>query len=520
MNLELLRTKFSVGVSIFIVVALAAALYICSLYNYLLFHSFAEIFSIIIAVSIFLVAWNTRKYIHNQYLLFIGIAYLSVAALDLLHTFTYSGMRLFAGYHDATQLWIAARYLESLSFLAGFLFISKRSKLNASLTLLGYILLLFMVTASIFVWKIFPECYVQGQGQTSFKIISEYVIILALGVNLYFLRPYKSRFNRKVYKFIVASLILTMLSEFFFTFYIGVYDLANLIGHYLKILSFYYVYKAILETGLSQPVAFFFRELKQSEEALKNLNATKDKIFSILAHDLKNPFNSLIGFSQLLLNNQHMISPEEQRKLIQMINISARKANNLLENLLQWSRTQTGSLISNPEHFDVTQLIDANIALHSASAEEKNIMLKNLQVDPLTIYADKNMISAVLRNLINNAIKFTRNGGSVMVHIRENEDRLEFVVTDTGIGIPKEELDLLFTLDKYHSTMGTAQEKGSGLGLIICKEFVEKNGGRIIAQSQVGKGSEFTISLPKAAIIDVAPFPVNENKPVETPVKM
>lgn len=500
-----MRNKKSILFSLFIAAALALGLYLCSLYNYLLFHSLAEIFSIIIGVSIFLVAWNSRKHIQNQYLLFIGVAYLVVAALDLLHTFTYSGMQLFTEYYDATQLWISARYVESFSFLAGFIFIGNRFKMNAALTAVGSTVVFSVIFASIFIWRIFPECYIHGQGQTTFKIFSEYAIIAIFGIALYLLRLHKDRFNKRVYLFVAVSIVLTMISEFFFTLYIGVYDAANLIGHYVKILSYYFVYKAIIETGLTQPIAFFFSELKQSEEALKNLNATKDKIFSILAHDLKSPFNTLIGSSQLLLNNQEAYSDKEKLKLIQMINISVRKANGLLENLMQWSLMQTGALTSLPESFDLSNLIDGSVDLLSGSAEEKNITLEKEPMGTMIAYADKNMIGTVLRNLINNSIKFTTNGGFIKISANENADCLVVAVSDTGVGIPKHALENLFCTDNCKSTKGATQERGSGLGLIICKEFVEKNGGTIWVRSEEGSGAEFTFNLPKGNAADLAP---------------
>lgn len=492
-----MRNRKSIWVSLVVAAILALGLYLCSLYNYLLFHSLAEIFAIVIGVSIFLVAWNTGKYVQDPYLPFIGVAYLAVAALDLLHTFTYSGMTLLPPYYDATQLWIAARYMESLSFLTGCIFFTGRFKMNMAHVAAGYVAAVCLVCAAIFIWRIFPECYVHGQGPTVFKILSEYAIIAILGAALFLLRLNKDRFDKRVYFFLAGSVALTMISEFFFTLYIGVYDAPNMIGHYIKILSFYFVYKAIIETGLTQPIGFFFGELKQSEEALKNLNATKDKIFSILAHDLKSPFNTLIGFSQLLLNNQGGYSKEEELKLIQMINISCKKASGLLENLMQWSLMQTGSLCGIPETFDLSQLIDSSVDLLSGSAKEKNIAIEKETVGEMAAYADKNMIETALRNLINNAIKFTLNGGLVRISAREKPDCLEVSVSDTGVGIPEDALAGLFSVDKGREAEGAAQERGGGIGLIICREFVEKNGGTIRARSKAGEGAEFIFTVPK-----------------------
>lgn len=243
-----------------------AGLYVSSLYNYLLFHNLAEIFSIVIAFGIFTIAWNSRPFLDNNYLLFIGIAYLFVGGLDLLHTFSYKGMAIFGGFGSnlPTQLWIAARYMESLSLLIAPLFFHRRLKTN--LVFLGYSAAVALILLSIFFWKIFPVCFVEGAGLTPFKKISEYIISLILLVSIGFLLKNRKEFDRKVLQWVIWSIIVTIASELAFTFYVDVYGLSNLIGHYFKILSFYLIYKAIIETGLTKPYDLLFRNLKQSEE--------------------------------------------------------------------------------------------------------------------------------------------------------------------------------------------------------------------------------------------------------------
>ena len=243
-----------------------AGLYVSSLYNYLLFHNLAEIFSIVIAFGIFTIAWNSRPFLDNNYLLFIGIAYLFVGGLDLLHTFSYKGMAIFGGFGSnlPTQLWIVARYMESLSLLIAPLFFHRRLKTN--LVFLGYSAAVALILLSIFFWKIFPVCFVEGAGLTPFKKISEYIISLILLVSIGFLLKNRKEFDRKVLQWVIWSIIVTIASELAFTFYVDVYGLSNLIGHYFKILSFYLIYKAIIETGLTKPYDLLFRNLKQSEE--------------------------------------------------------------------------------------------------------------------------------------------------------------------------------------------------------------------------------------------------------------
>ncbi len=254
-------------------VLLLSGLYLTSLYSYLLFHSLSEIFSIVVACGIFMIAWNSRQFLDNNYLLFIGIAYLFVGGLDLLHTLTYKGMGVFPahGANLPTQLWIAARYIESFSLLIAPLVLGR--KLRSSFVLMGYFLVVVMLLASIFHWRIFPDCFVEGVGLTPFKKWSEYIICLILICSIALLVRKQEEFDKVVLKLLVASIFLTIAAELAFTFYISVYGLSNLFGHFCKIISFYLIYKAIIETGLTKPYDLLFRDLKQSEEALRGKEA-------------------------------------------------------------------------------------------------------------------------------------------------------------------------------------------------------------------------------------------------------
>jgi len=262
-------------------------LYLSSLYNYLLFHSLAEIFSIVVAWAIFILAWNSRRIMDNNYLLFIGIAYLFIGDLDLVHTLGYSGMGIFHGYATnlPTQLWIASRYMESLSLLIAPLFLTRR--LRADLVLMIYALVTALVLGSVFYWHIFPTCFVEGVGLTPFKKISEYIISIILIGAITVLFQKRKEFDERVFRLLVASIAFTIASELAFTFYISAYGFSNLVGHYFKIISFYLIYKAIIETGLTRPYTLLFRNLKQREEALREseekyrsmMEAMKDPVY-------------------------------------------------------------------------------------------------------------------------------------------------------------------------------------------------------------------------------------------------
>lgn len=238
------------------------------------------------------------------------------------------------------------------------------------------------------------------------------------------------------------------------------------------------------------------KELKKSEEELKNINASKDKFFSILAHDLRSPFSSLLSFSEFLYQDIEELSKEEIKTFAENIHEAAKNVFSLLENLLQWSRIQTGKIPYKPKHFNIYNCVNKVINLLSNNAAMKKIILINNVDSEHSVYADEDMIFSVLQNLLSNAIKFTQESGEIILNSSKKENELEISVTDNGVGIKEEDLDKLFRIDAQFTTAGTNAEKGSGLGLIICKEMVEKNKGKIWVKSKQGEGTTFTFSLP------------------------
>jgi len=248
-------------------------LYLTSLYSYLLFHSIAELFSVVVAIGIFILAWNSRRFLDNSYILFLGIAYLFIGTVDALHTLAYSGMGVFKGYKTnlPTQLWIGARYIESLSLLIAPLFFGK--KLNAHFIFFIYAAVFALLLGSIYHWGIFPACFVEGAGLTAFKKMSEFIISLIFVGAIWLLFRKRKKFELATFRLLVASIIITIASELAFTVYIHAYGFSNLIGHYFKIVSFILIYRAIIEVGLTRPYNLLFRELKESEESLKQAQA-------------------------------------------------------------------------------------------------------------------------------------------------------------------------------------------------------------------------------------------------------
>jgi len=238
-------------------------------------------------------------------------------------------------------------------------------------------------------------------------------------------------------------------------------------------------------------------KLLESEKHLKELNSTKDKFFSIIGHDLRNPLNALLGFSELISGNSREYSTEEIQKYGKIINEAAKNIHQLIENLLEWSRSQSGKIEFNPQLADLSQLVNQIVKIFEIQAEKKKISIVSEVPEGIQVFADMNLLSTILRNLINNSIKYTPKQGKISIAAEQNQEGVSISISDSGIGMTKEQIDSLFSLAHGPSTPGTEEETGTGLGLILCKEFVDKHQGRIWVESQVNKGSTFSIMLPK-----------------------
>ena len=229
---------------------------------------------------------------------------------------------------------------------------------------------------------------------------------------------------------------------------------------------------------------------------LKELIATKDKFFGIIAHDLRNPFSGLLGASEILFKYTDAYDKENIKKLSELLHSSAKNVYAMLENLLEWARTQTGSIQFNPEEIIIRDIISENFSNIKAFADNKKIKLLSEVKNGLMIKGDRNMLNTILRNLLNNAVKFTNKGGKVSVNALKTNEYITFSVKDTGVGIPKDDIGKLFRIDIKYSNPGTSDESGTGLGLILCKEFVEKHKGKIWVESVINKGTEFKFTIP------------------------
>lgn len=330
------------------------------------------------------------------------------------------------------------------------------------------------------------------------------VLISILIISLYFsggmyliIAKSKSKMQHFIgYLFIILAIMLT-------THSIVTYNDPSIVlstNNYIQIASYISVF--LVSSSLSIALLFILNQqayaaLVQSELHLKEANATKDKFFSIIAHDLKSPFNALIGFSDLLLEDIRKNEYDTVEKYGTIIQNTSKNTMDLLNNLLDWARAQSGKIKFEPKRFNITNLIEEVFNNSKGAALQKKIILSHKLPLDLHILADQNMINTIIRNLISNSIKYTKSDGKINVSVVDHSDELRVSVSDTGIGIVPENIQKLFKIESNFNTPGTAKERGTGLGLILCKEFVERHGGNIWIDSELGKGSVFTFTIPK-----------------------
>ncbi|MFZ2151238.1 MAG: ATP-binding protein [Candidatus Absconditicoccaceae bacterium] len=238
------------------------------------------------------------------------------------------------------------------------------------------------------------------------------------------------------------------------------------------------------------------KELAQKAQQLNEEILTKDRFFDLIAHDLNSPFNGIMGFSEILLEEGSSYSDEEKENMIKLIYNSSKNAHKLLEHLLEWARLQTGRLKVSPTTFDVSKTINGVISFHFANAMHRKVTLVSTVKESHYVYADEPMVDSTIRNIVSNAIKFTQSGGIVMISVEKHNDSLEIIVTDNGKGMSPDILNALFKIGEKIISEDLTGKKGTGLGLILCKEFVERNGGKIWVESELGKGSKFHFTIP------------------------
>ena len=515
-----------------------AGLYLLSRLNYLLFHSAVEVFSIVITFAIFAIAWNTRRMMDNSYLLFIGIACLFVGGVDLLHTLAYSGMGVFPEYgaNLPTQLWIATRYMLSFSLLVALFFANR--KIRPSFVIAGYAVATVLLFGSIFYWGNFPTAFTEGVGLTPFKVASEYVISLILLFAIFWLIRKRSEFNDNVVKLMVAAVAVAIVAEMAFTLYTDVYGLANMIGHLLTVVSFYLIYKALIETGLTKPYNLLFHDLKQSqitltqytnelteindklvqevadrkeaeealrrnEEHLEDLVEEKTKLLKdsermaaigqtagMVGHDIRNPLQSIIG-EVYLADSELATLPDSEEKAnikesLELIKQNIEYINKIVLDLQDFAKP----LSPCDEETNIEQMVQELLAKNGIP---ENIQTEaRVETDARIVRADSAFMRRILGNLVSNAVQAMPKGGKLVVQAHKERNDVVIDVIDSGIGIQEDARDKLFI------PLFTTKSKGQGFGLAVVKRLTEALGGTVTFESEEGKGTKFAIRLPVA----------------------
>lgn len=597
-----------------------AAMGYLSLRNFLLFHGVIEVFCILVALMIFTITINIKDFSKDASVIILGISFGVIAVIDMVHTLAYKGMGVFPNYGAdlPTQMWVISRYINSISIFIALCLLEK--SINYKRVLGAYVLITTILLVDIFGANLFPSCFIDGVGLTPFKIYSEYIISGIFIVNFLILNKKKSSIKPATFKYLQAYLVLSIASELSFTFYIDVYGLSNIIGHYFKLLAFYCIYKSMVEVNLKAP----YRALQQSEnryrmffetspngillyckdrillsnscfltmcgcssnidvinkpilkfihpediEKLKELNevfqarkiiegyeiklskldgtivnteitvmpyeyemddcvfimikdVTAQKqserlkqeveqktlfnnmqrdFFTNLSHELKTPINLIFGTVQLMeskvKNNITNIKEIGFSKHSQVLKQNCFRMLKLISNLIDITKIDTGYLKLNLKNSNIVSIVE-DITLSTAEyVESKGISLVfDTDIEEKVMAIDGNMIERIVLNLLSNAIKFTDDGGEIIVQLMDKEDKVLISVKDTGVGIPKEKLDEIFSRFAQVEKTLVRNMGGSGIGLSLVHSLVKMHGGVIFAISEPGKGSEFIIELP------------------------
>lgn len=618
---ELISNTKESRIKLVIVTALFfAAMGYLSLRNFLLFHGVIEVFCILVALMIFTITINIKDFSKDASVIILGISFGVIAVIDMVHTLAYKGMGVFPNYGAdlPTQMWVISRYINSISIFIALCLLEK--SINYKRVLGAYVLIATILLVDIFGANLFPSCFIEGVGLTPFKIYSEYIISGIFVVNFLILNKKKSSIKPVTFKYLQAYLVLSIAAELSFTFYIDVYGLSNIIGHYFKLLAFYCIYKSMVEVNLKA----LYRALQQSEnryrmffetspngillyckdrvllsnscfltmcgcssnidvinkpilkfihpediEKLKELNevfqsrkiiegyeiklskldgtvvnteitvmpyeyemddcvfimikdVTAQKqserlkqeveqktifnnmqrdFFTNLSHELKTPINLIFGTVQLMeskvKNNITNIKEIGFSKHSQVLKQNCFRMLKLISNLIDITKIDTGYLKLNLKNSNIVSIVE-DITLSTAEyVESKGISLVfDTDIEEKVMAIDGNMIERIVLNLLSNAIKFTDDGGEIIVQLMDKEDKVLISVKDTGIGIPKEKLEEIFSRFAQVEKTLARNMGGSGIGLSLVHSLVKMHGGVIFAISEPGKGSEFIIELP------------------------
>ncbi len=512
-----LHTGFAVLGGAFVLVGL----YLTSLHSYLLFHTLIELFTIVVAMGVFVIAWNARAYLANNYVLFVGLSSAFVAFIDLLHTVAYRGMGVLGdGRHDlSTQLWVAGRYLQTASLVVAPFLLRRRVAAGIMAAALGVATALLLL--SIFYWGVFPTAYVEGTGLTAFKRVSEYVICLLLLAAVALLARKRAELDPTVWRLLNVYLVLTVASELAFTEYVSVYGGMNLVGHLLRLVAFWALYRALIVIGLAEPYALLLRSLKLSEQqatgyaaelerrnealkrserqlrqdavALQSRNEELDAFARTVAHDLKNPLSVIVSASSFLRGEMGDVPPDRAKDLLERVQSTALAMNRIVDGLLLLSQVRKAEAPRGP--VDMAAVVRNTENRLSEMIRDSAATVVHPDEWPAALGYGP-WLEEVWSNYIMNALKYGGRPPRVELGASRMPDGgVRFWVRDNGEGLAPDLQERLFVPFTRLETHGT----GHGLGLSIVFQIVEKLGGTVGVDSQRGAGCTFYFTLPAAS---------------------
>lgn len=491
-------------------VAALTALLLAGRVNFPFFHIIVELFSIVVACGIFIISWHTRRLHEDGFFTYLGVSTLSVAVVDLLHTLSYKGLAIMpqSGAPVATQLWIAGRFLQAITILLAFFFLQR--KLRDTPLLISFFAITALLVSSIFVWKIFPDCYVDGSGLTRFKIFSEYLIISMFATALFLLRRRWKSFDSHVAHYLAASFGFFMVSELAFTSYVGVFDWTNQIGHILKVAGYYCLYRGVVVIGLTRPFDLLFRRLKDinttleervREEVERNrekdvLLVQKDRQAALgemtgnIAHQWRQPLNavSLIVQDLAMQENAGCLNKEHLKESISRIDDLARHMSqtiNDFRDLYQLNKEKVP--------FNLSEKVRQLLALVESNLREQGISVSVSAGAEVLALGFPNQFAQVVLNLLNNSrdalVERKVPNPSIWIEISTDGSSALVTIKDNAGGIPTDILHRVF--DPYFTT----REEGTGIGLYMSRTIIEQNmSGRLTVRNEK-EGAVFTLEL-------------------------